>query len=141
MRTSHKNWSPPPKWSPGIHNVQGCPRFARIAGRGTFILWHAYNEEKGQRNRARLQIPTHYTKWLRAIMRLEVQRLKQGNRNSERFQVSRTELYGEGKCSWRVWEAICLEKWLSRDGDHDHHHHHHHRRVASLRSKQKPPPE
>ena len=72
-----------------IHNVQGCPRFARIAGRGT---WHAggtpitppqntADQEKGQTH-------THKTKWLLAIMCLEDQRLKQAYCDSDRFQVS-----------------------------------------------------
>ncbi len=63
-------------------------------------------------------IHTHYTKWLRAIMCLEDHRLKQASCNSERFPVSCTEFYSEGKCLWRIWYAISVEKWR-RDGDHN----------------------
>ena len=67
----------------------------------------------------------YYTKWLRGIMRLEDQRLKQASCNSERFQVSHTELYSEGKCSCNSerFQVMSLVGYMSgevagRDGDH-----------------------
>ena len=77
-----------------MHNVQGCPRFARIDGRGTFyfvprlptILLQMLSMELGTPT-----IPT--TEWLRAIMRLEDQKLKQARCNSERFQVTRAYVF------------------------------------------------
>ena len=38
-----------------IHNVQGCPRFARIAGCGHIFCGAPTKQKKVKRNRARLQ--------------------------------------------------------------------------------------
>ena len=89
-----------------------------LLGVAHFVMWHAYHFLPQKKKVNRTFIPTHYTKWLRAIVHLEDQRLKQASCNSERFQVSRTEYYSEGKCSLRVGKVYVWRKWLGRNGDH-----------------------
>ena len=55
--------------------MQGCPHFARTAGCATFSLWHGTPIMKKKVNGTCAIIPTPYTKWLCAIMCLEVQKL------------------------------------------------------------------
>ena len=85
-----------------IHNVQGCPRFARIAECSTCVHDNSGTPTIPERKRVndRLarppNLPTTQNGYL-PIIRLEDHRLKQARCISDRFQVFRTEFYSEGK--------------------------------------------
>ena len=63
-----------------IHNVQGCPHFARIVGRGT---WHAGGTLIAPTHPQMKHTPTKQYGYL-----LEDQRPKQAYCDSDRFQIS-----------------------------------------------------
>ena len=80
--------SPSPPWDTTIlviHNVQGCPRFARIAGCGT---WHAGGTSITPTHKKIKHTPTKQNGYLLHSMCLEDQRLKQAYCDSDHFQVS-----------------------------------------------------